>query len=114
MYGLYLAGALCDKVTIFGFLRTWYNDTRYHYHNPYEPTGTQGSRDSAEMPLIESLVNKNPEIFSFGEPCVGSGAHLRRCVSCPPGGGGAFYHCITPNVELGSAMISGLKVPDFI
>jgi hypothetical protein len=32
------AEALCDKVTIFGFLRTWYNDTRYHYHNPYEPT----------------------------------------------------------------------------
>ena len=85
MYGLYLAGALCDRVTIFGFLRTWYNDTRYHYHNPYEPTGTQGSRDSAEMPLIESLVNKNPEIYSFGEPCVGPGAHLRECPSCPPG-----------------------------
>jgi hypothetical protein len=24
MYGLFLAGALCDKVTIFGFLRTWW------------------------------------------------------------------------------------------
>jgi hypothetical protein len=48
-------------------------------------TGTQGSRDSAEMPLIESLVSKNPDIFSFGEPCVGPGAHLRECVTCPPG-----------------------------
>lgn len=85
MYGLYLAGALCDRVTIFGFLRTWYNDTRYHYHNPYEPTGTQGTRDSAEMPLIEALVRENPDVYSFGEPCVGPGAHETPCLTCPPG-----------------------------
>ena len=23
--------------------------------------------------------------FSFGEPCVGAGAHRRACVACPPG-----------------------------
>ena len=63
----------------------WYNDTRYHYHNPYEPSATQGSRDSAEMPLIEALVANNPGTFRFGEPCVGAGAHRRACVTCPPG-----------------------------
>ena len=73
MYGLYLAQSVCEKITIFGFARQWYNATRYHYHNDYEPTGSQNARDSAEMIPLEKLVRDKPTKVMFGEPCVDGG-----------------------------------------
>ena len=90
MYGLYLAQSVCEKITIFGFARQWYNATRYHYHNDYEPTGSQNARDSAEMIPLEKLVRDKPAKVMFGEPCIGSGSsgsgsNSNRCLLCPKG-----------------------------
>ena len=90
MYGLYLAQSVCEKITIFGFARQWYNATRYHYHNDYEPTGSQNARDSAEMIPLEKLVRDKPAKVMFGEPCIGSGSSVsgsnsNRCLLCPKG-----------------------------
>ena len=92
MYGLYLAQSVCEKITIFGFARQWYNATRYHYHNDYEPTGSQNARDSAEMIPLEKLVRDKPTKVMFGEPCVGGGgstggsnSNNNRCLLCPKG-----------------------------
>ena len=90
MYGLYLAQSVCEKITIFGFARQWYNTTRYHYHNDYEPTGSQNARDSAEMIPLEKLVRDKPAKVMFGEPCIGSGSsgsgsNSNRCLLCPKG-----------------------------
>ncbi len=90
MYGLYLAQSVCEKITIFGFARQWYNATRYHYHNDYEPTGSQNARDSAEMIPLEKLVRDKPAKVMFGEPCRGSdssvsGSNSNRCLLCPKG-----------------------------
>ena len=92
MYGLYLAQSVCEKITIFGFARQWYNVTRYHYHNDYEPTGSQNARDSAEMIPLEKLVRDKPTKVMFGEPCVGGGgstggsnSNNNRCLLCPKG-----------------------------
>ena len=98
MYGLYLAQSVCEKITIFGFARQWYNATRYHYHNDYEPTGSQNARDSAEMIPLEKLVRDKPTKVMFGEPCVGGGGssssssssssstrNSDRCLLCPKG-----------------------------
>ena len=90
MYGLYLAQSVCEKITIFGFARQWYNATRYRYHNDYEPTGSQNARDSAEMIPLEKLVRDKPAKVMFGEPCIGSGSsgsgsNSNRCLLCPKG-----------------------------
>ena len=90
MYGLYLAQSVCEKITIFGFARQWYNSTRYHYHNDYEPTGSQNARDSAEMIPLEKLVRSKPTKVMFGEPCVGGyndddDDDDKNCLLCPNG-----------------------------
>ena len=70
---------MCEKITIFGFARQWYNATRYHYHNDYEPTGSQNARDSAEMIPLEKLVRDKPAKVMFGESEILNKSKVRFC-----------------------------------
>ena len=44
LYATLLASEMCERVTLYGFLRDWRGETRYHYYNQvYAATGGWGS-----------------------------------------------------------------------
>ena len=81
-FGLKLALMLCDRIDIYGFLRTWKGYVKYHYFNDEEPNSRQLSRDTkGEMPIILDLLQKHADKIRFRHPCIVD----QSCVGCPEG-----------------------------
>uniref|UniRef100_A0A061QJI4 beta-galactoside alpha-(2,6)-sialyltransferase n=1 Tax=Tetraselmis sp. GSL018 TaxID=582737 RepID=A0A061QJI4_9CHLO len=79
-FGLKLALHLCDRVVVYGFVRNWRGNFKYHYFNNEEPNAKQFARDNGgELPLIKELMQKHSGRMSFKHPCVLSDA----CEGCP-------------------------------
>ncbi|KAK3236839.1 hypothetical protein CYMTET_53045, partial [Cymbomonas tetramitiformis] len=78
-FGIHLALMLCNRVNIYGFLRTWKGWVKYHYFNPEEPNTQQLSRDTGgEMVVIERLLKEYKDRLRFAHPCVMD----RQCQNC--------------------------------
>ncbi|QDZ23948.1 sialyltransferase [Chloropicon primus] len=81
-FGLKLALMLCDKIDIYGFLRTWKGYVKYHYFNDEEPNSRQLSRDTkGEMPIILDLLSTHADKIHFKHPCIVD----QECKGCPRG-----------------------------
>ena len=81
-FGLKLALMLCDRIDIYGFLRTWKGYVKYHYFNDEEPNSRQLSRDTkGEMPIILDLLKTHEDKIHFKHPCIVD----QLCEGCPAG-----------------------------
>lgn len=81
-FGLKLALMLCDKIDIYGFLRTWKGYVKYHYFNDEEPNSRQLSRDTkGEMPIILDLLKSHADKIHFKHPCIVD----QECKGCAEG-----------------------------
>ena len=81
-FGLKLALMLCDRIDIYGFLRTWKGYVKYHYFNDEEPNSRQLSRDTkGEMPIILDLLKTHADKIHFKHPCIVD----NLCKGCPAG-----------------------------
>eukprot|EP00899_Mesostigma_viride_P027525 jgi/Mesvir1/7958/Mv11871-RA.4 len=69
-FGLRLALLLCERVSIYGFVRQWQGWFSYHYFNDEEPNHLQVPRDSSELPVIQKLIAENADRVRFMHPCV--------------------------------------------
>eukprot|EP00959_Pyramimonas_sp_CCMP1952_P055432 1158665-Pyramimonas_sp.AAC.2 len=93
-YGVILALARCQRVTLYGFARKWtpriqlHADDgpllRYHYFDTEEPVQAQHDRDDAEFLALLHLTRKHPNRLRFGEPCI-SGCQTDTYPRSPPG-----------------------------
>ena len=82
-FGIKLALMLCDRITIFGFLRTWKGFVKYHYFNDEEPNKKQLARDTGgEMPILKELLSMHRDRVHFAHPCIMDS----KCGGCPEGG----------------------------
>jgi len=84
-FGMKLALHMCDRIDVYGFVRNWRGNFKYHYFNKEEPNAQQFARDNGgELPLIKELMQKHQRRLFFKHPCILS----KDCEGCP-----SVAHC---------------------
>jgi len=115
-YAALLASEICENVTLYGFLKQWRGQVRYHYYNKEEPDGRQSTRDSLEELRLQRFLSERPGTHRHGEPCM-DGAHGGQlgCGNCPRGttcAPGVWHPVPLPGFCYGRRHPLGSGVPD--